>query len=126
MHMLWDCPKVHEFWLGISTQIGGIQKYKIPFSSRLFVLGDPSLLKGLSPPDAEWIQTAHMLGRKLIISEWKASNAPSVSTWFSQLGQLAAVEKLTFRLMNKVDLYMLKWNNWETHIKVPARSLIHV
>ena len=126
MHMLWNCPKVHQFWLGISTQIEGIQKHKIPFSPRLFVLGDPLLLKGLSPPEAEWIQTALMLGRKLIMCEWKAPNAPLVSTWFSQLGHLAALEKLTFRLMNKVNLYMLKWNNWEIRIRAPPRSLSHV
>lgn len=122
MHMLWDCPRIQEFWVGISAQIERIQRHKIPFSPSLFVLGDPSLLRDLSPSDAEWIQTVLRLGRKLIMCEWKASEAPSVNSWFSQLGHLAALEKLTFRLMNKVDLYMLKWNNWETHIKGSDRG----
>ena len=71
-----------------------------------------SLLQDISPSDAEWIQTVLMMGRKLIVCEWKASEAPSVIHWSSQIGHLAALEKLTFRLMNKVDLYMLKWNKW--------------
>lgn len=50
-----------------------------------------------------------MLGRKLIMCERKAPDAPSVSSWFSQLGHLAALDKLSFRLMNKVDLYVIKW-----------------
>lgn len=62
--------------------------------------------------DTEWIQTVLMLGCKLIMCEWRNSKAPSVDLWFGQIGHLAALEKLTFRLMNKVDLYTLKWNNW--------------
>lgn len=80
------------------------------------MLGDPSLLEDLSLSDAQWFQTALMLGGKLMMCELKALDAPSGSSRFSQLGHLEALEKLFFRLMNKVDLYKLKWNNWENNI----------
>lgn len=67
MHMLSDCPKIQEFWAGISTQIEFITSRKIPFPSKLCVLGDPSLLLGISHSDAEWSQTVLMLGHKLIV-----------------------------------------------------------
>lgn len=33
MHMLWDCPRIQEFWLRISAQIEHIQRHNISFSS---------------------------------------------------------------------------------------------
>ena len=56
-----------------------------------------------------------MLGRKLIMCEWRSPTAPAVNVWFVQLGQVAALEKLSYRLLNKVDQYRLKWTKWEAH-----------
>ena len=37
---------------------------------------------------------------------------PERGLWFGQIDHLAALEKLKFRFMNEIDLYMLRWNNW--------------
>ena len=116
MHMLWDCPLIRDYWGGIRDHIEHVLGYEIPFSPRLYILGDPSVLDDLTPYDAEWAQTALMLGRKLIMCEWRAPAAPSVNVWFTQLGQVAALERLSFRLLNRVDNYWLKWDKWEAHI----------
>ena len=115
MHMLWDCPLIRDYWGEIRDHIERILGCAIPFSPSLCILGDPSWLDDLTPYDAEWAQTALMLGRKRIMCEWRASSAPSVNVWFSQLGHVAALEKLSFRLINKVDNYWLKWDKWEVH-----------
>ncbi len=59
--------------------------------------------------------------------EWKVSDAPSVNSWFGQHGHLAALEKLTFRLENKVDRYMLKcWKVENSYYGFWLKSDSHV
>lgn len=53
-----------------------------------------------------------MLGRTLIVINWKHSFVPTASLWYIQLGKLAALENLSFRLLNKVEFYLWKWENY--------------
>lgn len=116
LHMLWSCPQVKAFWLSVHDHINRIVGQNIPFTPDLFILGDSGALESLTPPHAEWIQTALMLGRKLIVMNWKASSAPTAVLWFIQLGKVAALENLSFRLLNKVDLYMRKWEKYHAYM----------
>lgn len=54
-----------------------------------------------------------MLGRKLIIMNWKASTVPAPSMWCVQLGKLAA---LSFRLSNRMELYHQKWGLYHAYM----------
>ena len=109
VHMLWGCPKIQDFWSVIHGRLERITGLKIPFSPRLFILGDPSMLKKVSPHLADWIQTVIMSGRRLLVKDWKAPCAPAPSLWDSSLGQLSAYERLSYRLLNRVDDYESKW-----------------
>ena len=67
VHMLWSCPKVQEYWNDIHDRLQKITGLVIPFNPLLFILGDPATLEDIAPFLAEWIQTALMLGRRLLI-----------------------------------------------------------
>ena len=115
--MLWSCPKVQDYWRVIHNNIQRITGLDdIPFNASLFILGDPATLREVAPYLAEWIQTAIMLGRKLLVKDWKSSTTPATSYWFSSLGQLAALERLSYRLMDRMDKYDLKWTHYHWHI----------
>ena len=118
-HKMWSCPVVQTFWTAIHENIKIILKLDIPFCPNLFVLGDPLPLKHLPVSQADWVQTSLMLGRKLVVTEWKATSLPSVRIWFSQLGIVAAREHLSFRFTNQVDKYTAKWGNYISFIKGP-------
>ena len=96
--MMWSCPVVQTFWTAINENIKIIFKLDIPFCLNLFAFGDPLTLKHFPVSQADWVQTFLMLGRKLIVTEWKATSLPSVRIWFSQLGIVAAHERLSSRL----------------------------
>ncbi len=89
LHMLWSCLATQIFWFNIYDNIKLILESDFPFCPSLFVLGDPLPLKDVPSAQAEWVQSALMLGRKLIVKEWKATSLPSVRVWFSQLGIVA-------------------------------------
>lgn len=46
-HMIWNCPKIQNFWTGVYEFIKSVihVQQDIPFLPRLFILGDPSILK---------------------------------------------------------------------------------
>lgn len=75
-HMLWRCQKIQDFWSEIPSNVTKIIGGDMPFSQRLYALGDPSPLDDLPSHVAEWNQVTLMLERKLIISEWKPSSSP--------------------------------------------------
>ena len=109
VHMLWGCPKVQEYWTAIHGRLERVTGLQIPFSPSLFILGDPATLRNVAPPLAEWIQTAIMSGRRLLVKEWKAPSAPAPAIWDASMGQLAAYERLSYRLLDRMDDYDLKW-----------------
>lgn len=92
IHMIWSCPLIQAFWSEIQRHIKRIVKHHIPFSEGLFVLGDLSLLHDFPSNEAEWIQTALMVGRKLITSQWKSHSVPPVTQWLNELGKLALIQ----------------------------------
>lgn len=65
---------------------------------------------------AEWIQTALMVGRKLITCQWKSLSAPLIAQWLKDLGKLAALENLSYKLIDKMDSFHTKWDPFLTFI----------
>lgn len=47
LDMLWECPKVRELWSSVHTVVERLAAQGIPFTNRIYVLGDPSVLNYL-------------------------------------------------------------------------------
>lgn len=112
IHLVWSCPKAQDFWAGIHENIKLVVGQDIPFLPSLYVLGDPSSLTNIPKALASWVHTAIMLGRKIIVKEWKSDSLPLSSFWFTQLSTVAAYEELSYKLLNRLDLYHSKWGNY--------------
>lgn len=113
---MWSCLVAQKFWSAIYENIKMIPKLNIPFCQSWFVLEDLLPLKSLPAPQADWVQTSLMLGRKLIVTEWKAITLQA-REWFSQLGIVVALEDL--RLSNQMEQYYSKWANYISFVKSP-------
>ena len=61
-----------------------------------------------------------MVGRKIIVKEWKSEDLPPAHVWFTQLGVVAALERLTFKINNQLEKYDSKWNVYLSHIAGPG------
>ena len=118
IHMLWSCPRIQLFWEGVHNHILELMGEQIDLCPSLYILGDSSPLSHLSKSDSLWIQTAIMLGRQIIMRVWKSPVGPSVQDWLLELGKVAAYEKLSFRLLNRLDSYYDKWGKFLDYFKV--------
>ena len=62
-----------------------------PNSLPIHPVTDPSILTDdIAPVYAEWVQTAIMLGRKLLVQQWKSAHAPPITDWYNALTTVAA------------------------------------
>lgn len=84
----------------------------IPFLPRLYVLRDSAPLRGIPEPQIWWIHTVIMLGRKLLVRQWKLVDLPPSSLWFTQLSIVAVYEELTYSMANQLDVYHDKWGKY--------------
>ena len=101
--------KVHKIMLDIT-------KSNFIFSPRLYVLGDPKFLAKCNRPDAEWIQTSIMVGKQIIMRGWKTLGGPSMREWLTELGKVAAYERLSYGMQNRSEAFQLKWGKCLTYI----------
>ena len=112
--------EAQDFWTSVHEYILRIIGQAVPFSISLFLLGDPSILKGTIPTIyTEWVQTFIILGRRLLTRQWKVAHAPSVHDWHNLLARVAACEQLSFSLLGRTELYYLKWERLFLYIYSP-------
>lgn len=71
IHVLWLCHKVQQFWTNIYDNLCEITEMQIPFSPRLFVLSDHSVLTGQDKHIKSFVHTSIMIGRQILVRGWK-------------------------------------------------------
>ncbi len=124
--VIWLCLKVdlQVFWTSIQDCTQKIVEYDVPFCISLFLLGDPSTLKEVNLSiSKELVQTTVILGRRLLVQQWKLAHAPSVTEWYYLLAKVAAYERISFSLLCMMEGYYFKWERFLQHITVRAEAL---
>lgn len=79
VHCLWECAAIQQFWMLVQECADRITPHACAASS--CVLRHPSLLKSLHTHGAQWLQTALMVCRWLLVVGWKSCQSPSVFEW---------------------------------------------
>lgn len=117
MHVLWSCDKVEEFWGRIYDNLCEISETQIPFSPRLFVLGNGSVLIGGDKHTRSWVQTSIMIGRQILLRGWKNEGVPSIQEWAPEMARVAAFEKMSYKRFGRLDVYIKKWGKYLTFLE---------
>ena len=117
VHVLWSCDRVQQFWANIYDNLCEILETQIPFSPRLFILGDHSVLTGHNKQIKSWIQTSIMIGRQILVRVWRKEGVPPVYEWAAEMARVAAFEKMSYEQMGRPDLYEGKWGNYLKYLK---------
>lgn len=89
-----------------------IAETQIPFSPRLFVLGDGTVLMGGDKCIRHWVQTTIMIGWQIILKGWKTEGGPSVQEWAAEKARVAAFKKMSYKQLGRLDVYIRKWGKW--------------
>ncbi len=119
VHVLWSCDKVQQFWTNIYDKLCEITEMHMPFSPRLFVLGDHSVLAGQDKHITMYVQTSLMIGRQILIRGWKTEGVPSFQEWVVEMARVTAFEKMSYKQLGRLDLYEAKWGNYLKFLRGP-------
>lgn len=119
IHALWSCPKVHNFWIRVHEYITEVVGIDYEFCPGIYILGSPQPIDHIGKPLAHWIQTSIMIGKQMIMRKWKAAEGPLFQDWVSELGRVAAFERISYSVINKVEKYNDKWGKFLWFLSKP-------
>ena len=85
-------------------------KVDFSFCPRLYILGDPKQAAHCAYVD--FILTAIMIGRQVLMRGWKVAGSPSFQDWFVEVGKVAAYEEMAYRRSDRMDKYIRKWGGY--------------
>ena len=112
IHAFWPCPMITQYQIQIHCYIANVVKCNFDFCPKLYILGDDKALSAFSKPITNWIQTSIMTGRQIILRNWKKPGEPPFSCWVTELGTIAAYERMSYRMQDRMDKYLLKWGHF--------------
>ena len=110
IHTLWECPVIESFWNEIHNCIVAMTRVDFPFCPRLYILGDPKQVAHCEY--ADFILTAIMIGRQVLMRGWKKAGSPSFQEWYGEIGRVAAYEEMIYRRTDRMDKYIRKWGGF--------------
>lgn len=109
-HVFWSCTKIRPFWDVVHAAIGEVLGYEIPNSCLVLYLGhmEGTVQKG----DQYLAKILLTAGKKAITRNWLKPDIPDYEQWRSIVDNIEAMERLTFKLRIRDDLYQKRWENW--------------
>lgn len=113
-HLLWDCPLIKNYWLKVHDCIKTITGSNYDFSPRLYILNDP----GMTSQDRakDFIHTSIMVGKQIIMRNWRKLEGPSFKEWLTELAKVASYEQISFSIKDRTEKYMAKWGDYLEYI----------
>ena len=83
---------------------------KIPFTCTSLYLGD--LPEGITRNDRHLLKIL----KKAIAHKWLQTDPPTLDNWLEVIAEIREMERLTFLLRLKNDLYITKWSKWRGYL----------
>ena len=88
----------------------------LAFCPRLYVLNDPQITSNCGA--ADFIQTSIMVGKQIIMRNWKNPGEPSFQEWSTELAKVASYEKISFNINDRTEQYVAKWGKYVQYIAI--------
>ena len=112
-HVFWNCVKVQPFWQIIRTAINEVIGYEIPCTCLVLYLG--YIEKSVHSRDQYLVKIMLAAGKKAITKNWLKEDIPDYNQWRTIMDNIENMERLTFRIRIREDLYEKRWEKWSIY-----------
>ena len=123
-HCLWTCPKVKEFWEEVKGELQKILAINIELDPKLFLLGLYPTGHKIKRSEQIFLDFGLLQAKRVIALSWKSIRKPSISQWFKELTTSLPLERITYTLKNKQELFEKIWGHFIQYVK--SNDLSHL
>lgn len=119
IHCLWSCTKLQSFWREVIQVLSAITETDLPLCPKLCILGlFPKDIK-LNSTNRKMITLCLLQARRTIAHGWKSTLSPSVKCWLENIVQVLPMEKITYSLKGKHNVFEDIWSSFLEFIGGP-------
>ncbi len=110
MHVFWDCDKIKMYWKEIHKIIQIIIGKTFVLSPKVYLLNCTMELC-LDCDKESVLNFCIYLAKKCILLLWSTARVPSINMWLSQATTLLPLEKLTYDLHQRSEVFCHIWSS---------------
>lgn len=108
-HCLWECEEIQKFWKEVTLAINSIVNITLNPDPKLFLLGlyppTPTIKKEIRT----LINMCLLHAKCLIALYWRKIDRPKLGHWLRDMSSSLAIEKITYILKGKKELFEIVW-----------------
>ena len=105
------------FWREVGREINKILSLKIVPEPKFFLLGLYPEGQKFKRKEQIFIDICLLQAKRVIALTWKSPEKPSITHWFKELCLCLPLEKITYILKKKEDLFLEVWGCFIQYIK---------
>ena len=109
-HCIWECAKIKPFWSDVISMIEKILSKKLPLEPKTCILGLYPRTPVLKTVEIKFIDMCMLQAKRTIALGWKNVNGPRIGTWLRQMSSSMSMEKLTYIVRKKADMFENIWS----------------
>lgn len=110
IQIFWGCQKLNPFWENVHDIIKNILGYEIPKECSVMYLGN--LNHYVLVKDRYLIKILLVTCKKTITRRWYKVEPPAVNEWVEIIREVHNMERMTYRLRMKENVFLTKWEKW--------------
>lgn len=108
-HCMWQCEKIQMFWEEVRLMIEKILAIKLTLEPKLFILGLYPNGHGIQKSEQIFLDLCLLQAKRLIALSWKNISRPRISQWLREMARTLPLEKITYILKNKQEIFKKIW-----------------
>jgi len=103
------------FWQNVNSVVKNVLGYEIPNTCPVMYLGN--IEKVVMKEDLYLTKVLLAASKKAVTRNWLNVNAPKQEQWLEIVQEILVMEKLTYLLRLKENVFEKKWGKWNIYMR---------
>lgn len=113
-HILWDCPKIQDYWQRISEIMSEVVGLGVRKETRWHILGVTGDITW--PKQCKtWLALASVIAKRNIARLWGANAAPTMKDWEKDLDRCQRAEQVVYQSRGCPQKWEKIWTAWRLY-----------
>ncbi len=117
LHCLWMCPRIKEFWEEVRVTVQEVLSIRIELEPKFFLLGLYPKGHNINHHEQIFLNICLLQAKRMITLRWKKMGKPSITQWFKELSLCLPLEKITYTLKGKQEMFEKVWGRYKQYMK---------